>query len=95
MMAKNEYQGYENWLKANNIEASSQYIGYLRTIEKELGVKDFHAVKMPALLEKWRIELQARPRFASRGETDKNNLLSGFKKYIEFVRSKSPARAAK
>jgi len=80
-----KYHRFESWLKKNNYDTWKTYLGYMKQIEKDLGGIDLEKINSTTYLKKLRTELQGKNVFISRGESDKSNILSGFKTYIDFV----------
>lgn len=81
-MEKNH--GFESWLKAKGYKTWSTYLSFVRQIEKDLGGIDLESVTSVSYLKKLMMELKTRNAFMSRGESDRSNILSGFKTYIEY-----------
>lgn len=46
------YQGFQNWLKADEIITGTTYLGYMKQIENMLMVKDFYNIRSVGMLEK-------------------------------------------
>ena len=84
-----KYHGFESWLKKNNYKTWSTYLSFLRQVEKDLGGINLDNINSTAYLTKLRIELQGKNAFMSRSESDKSNILSGFKTYIEYIGEKT------
>jgi hypothetical protein len=80
-----KFQGFENWLKANGYVTSYVYLGYMRTIDKTLFVKDFERITSTALLQKLFDDLKNNRSFAARSKSDRDNILSGFRTYILYM----------
>jgi len=83
-----KYHNYESWLKANGYKTWSIYLSYMRQIEKDLAIIDLEKVPSTSYLRKLLAELPTKNAFMSRGESDKSNILSGFKTYIEYRESR-------
>ena len=60
----------------------------MKQIEGTLLVKDFEKITSISLLEKLLIDLENNRAFKSRSESDKSNILSGFRAYIRYVNEK-------
>lgn len=84
-----KYHGYESWLKRKGYKTWSTYLSFMRQIEKDLGAMDLSKINSVAYLEKLRAELQTRNSFMSRSESDRSNILSGFKTFIDYVEEKT------
>ncbi len=83
-----KHHGFENWLKANNYVSWKSYLSFMRQIESTLLVKDFEKIASTALLAKLLIDLENNKAFSSRSESDKSNILSGFRTYIKYIDEK-------
>jgi hypothetical protein len=84
-----KYHRFESWLKANNYVTWNTYLSFMRQIEKDLGGIDLEKINSPAYLTQLRIELQTRNAFMSRSASDRSNILSGFKTYIDYIKEKN------
>jgi hypothetical protein len=84
-----KFHGFESWLKINGYTTWKQYIGYMKQIEKGLGGIDLLKINSASVLEKLRTELQSKNAFMSRGASDKSNILSGFRAYIDYIKEKT------
>lgn len=80
-----QFQSYENWLRAQGYKSVNEYLGYMHTIDNTLLVKEFEKIKSVALLKKLFSDLENNRSFASRSKTDRDNILSGFRLYIRFI----------
>jgi len=83
-----KHHGFENWLKANNYVSWKSYLSFMRQIEGTLLIKDFEKITSPSLLNKLLTELRSNRAFQARSESDKSNILSGFRAYIKYVEEK-------
>ena len=83
-----KYHGFESWLKANNYVSWKSYLSFMRQIEHDLGGIDLEKINNSSYLKKLRMELQTKPAFMARGESDRSNILSGFKTYIDYIEQK-------
>jgi hypothetical protein len=92
-MTMEKFQAFENWLRANGIKTFDQYIGYMHTIDKTLLVPNLEKITSKTILQKLRNDLAKNRAFNARSASDKSNILSGFKKYIEYVEAKFPPKA--
>ena len=81
-----KYHNYESWLKSKSIRSWSTYLSYMKQIEKDLGGMDLLKITSTPYLNKLIADLETRNVFRSRGESDRSNILSGFKKYIEYIK---------
>lgn len=80
------YNGYENWLKANNYVSWKTYLSFMKQIENTLLVKDFDKVRSVSILEKLFKDLEVNRAFHARSKSDKDNILSGFRTYIVYIK---------
>lgn len=83
-----KYHGFESWLKANEYVSWKSYISFMHQIEKTLLVKDFDTIHSAPLLQKLMADLQNNRAFMSRSKSDKDNIISGFRTYIEYIKWK-------
>ncbi len=79
------YQGYENWLKANDYVSWKTYLSFMRQIENTLLVKDFDKIRSITVLEQLFKQLEVNRAFTARSKSDKDNILSGFRAYIKYI----------
>jgi hypothetical protein len=84
-----KYSGYESWLKASQYVSWKTYLSFMRQIEKDLGGIGIEKINSVAYLKKLMAELQTKSAFLSRGDSDKGNILSGFRTYIDYVEQKN------
>jgi len=84
-----KYHGFESWLKANSYVSWKSYLSFMKQIENRLLVKDFEKINSASMLKKLMIDLENNRAFKSRNESDKSNILSGFRTYIEYIREKT------
>lgn len=82
-----KYQGFENWLKANDYVSWKTYLSFMNQIEKTLLVKDFDKIRSVTILEQLFKQLEVNRAFTARSKSDKDNILSGFRAYIKYVKS--------
>ncbi|HWJ26871.1 MAG TPA: hypothetical protein VNS32_10040 [Flavisolibacter sp.] len=80
-----KFNGFENWLKAKGYVSWRSYISFMRQIESTLLVKDFERITSVPLLKRLMVDLESNRAFQARGESDKGNILSGFKAYIQYI----------
>lgn len=83
-----KYHGFENWLKANGYVTWNTYLSFMRQIEKDLGGMDLEKINSATYLNQLRNELQTKNPFMSRSASDRSNILSGFKTYIDYIKQK-------
>lgn len=57
----------------------------MHTINDTLLVKDFEKIKSKAILKKLFSDLEVNRSFAARSKSDRDNILSGFRLYIQFI----------
>ena len=88
-MEEEKYQQYVNWQKERGQVSSSQYLSFMKVIENTLLVKDFHKIKSVSVLKLLLKQLETNKAFCARGKSDRDNILSGFRNYIEFIKSLS------
>ena len=79
------YQGFENWLKANDYVSWKTYLSYINTIDKTLDIAEFEKIRSVQQLQKLVLQLQVNSSFLDRGDSDRANILSAFKIYIEYI----------
>ncbi|RYE27047.1 MAG: hypothetical protein EOP48_34730, partial [Sphingobacteriales bacterium] len=77
------YSGYESWLKTNKYVSWKTYLSFVRQIENDLGGIDIEKINSVAYLKKLMAELQTKNAYLSRGSSDRGNILSGFRTYID------------
>jgi hypothetical protein len=80
-----KFQGFANWLKANSYVSWSEYMSFMKTIDKTLLVKDFEKITSTSILQKLFSQLQDNRSFAARSKSDRDNILSGFRTYIRYI----------
>jgi hypothetical protein len=80
------YQGFENWLKANDYVSWKTYLSFMKQIENSLLVKDFDKIRSSNMLEKLFKDLEVNRSFVARSKSDKDNILSGFRAYIKYIK---------
>lgn len=80
------YQGFENWLKANDYVSWKTYLSFMKQIEITLLVKDFDKIRSAAVLEQLFKQLEINRAFTARSKSDKDNILSGFRAYIKYIK---------
>ncbi len=80
------YQGFENWLKANDYVSWKTYLSFMAQIENTLMVKDFDKIRSVSMLEKLFKDLEVNRAFTARSKSDKDNILSGFRAYIKYIK---------
>jgi hypothetical protein len=80
-----KYHGFESWLKANDYVSWKSYLSFMKQIESTLLVKDFEKITSPSLLKRLRSDLERNRAFQSRSESDRSNILSGFRAYIKYI----------
>jgi len=80
-----KYHGFESWLKANDYVSWKSYLSFMKQIESTLLVNDFEKITSPSLLKRLRSELESNRAFQSRSESDRSNILSGFRTYIKYI----------
>ncbi len=85
-MEKNH--GFESWLKANNYVSWKSYLSFMKQIEKDLGGVDLENITSTAYLNKLLLELESKNSFMSRSDSDRSNILSGFRAYIKYIEQK-------
>ena len=83
-----KYHAFENWLKAKNYVSWNTYLSFMRQIEKTL-MCDLEKITSASILRKLMIDLKNNRSFTSRSESDKSNILSGFKTYIRYIEGKN------
>lgn len=80
-----KHHGFENWLKANDYVSWKSYLSFMKQIESTLLIKEFEKITSTSLLRKLLIDVENNRAFQSRSESDKSNILSGFRAYIKYV----------
>lgn len=80
------YQGFENWLKANDYVSWKTYLSFMKQIESTLMVKDFDKIRSVNMLEKLFKDIEVNRAFTARSKSDKDNILSGFRAYIKYLK---------
>jgi hypothetical protein len=83
-----KYHGFESWLKANDYVSWKSYLSFMKQIEHDLGGIDLEKVNNVSYLKRLRMELETKSAFMARGVSDKSNILSGFKTYIDYIELK-------
>jgi hypothetical protein len=83
-----KYHGFESWLKTKKYKTWNTYLSFMRQIEKDLGNIALEKITSIAYLKKLLIELENKSVFMSRSESDKSNILSGFRTYIDYIQEK-------
>lgn len=84
-----KYHSFEDWLKGNQYASWKVYLRYINTIDKTLEVADFEKISSAERLQELFLELQQKKSFLDRGTSDKANILSGFRNYIEYIKEKT------
>lgn len=79
------YQDFENWLKSNKYVSWKTYLSFMKTIDKELSVSDFHNITSTSILQQLLTKLQEGRSFRARSKSDRDNIISGFRTYILFM----------
>lgn len=79
------YMRFEGWLKSNNYVSWKSYISFIKTIDKALGIANFEKIKSVQQLQQLLLQLQGTSNFLERGDSDKSNILSGFRTYIQYI----------
>ena len=80
------YQGFENWLKANEYVSWKTYLSFMKQIENTLLVKDFDKLRSVNILEQLFKQLEVNQAFTARSKSEKDNILSGFRAYIKYIK---------
>ena len=80
------YQEFENWLKANDYVSWKTYLSFMKQIENTLLVKDFDKIRSASLLKKLFKDLEVNRAFTARSKSDKDNILSGYRAYIKYIK---------
>lgn len=80
-----DYQGFGNWLEGNNYKSWKVYISYMKTISGILKEDYFEKILSATRLKQLFSQLEADVSFKARGDSDKSNLLSGFRTYINYI----------
>ncbi|RYY47082.1 MAG: hypothetical protein EOO06_13195 [Chitinophagaceae bacterium] len=80
------YQGFENWLKGNQYVSWKTYLSFMKQIENTLMVKDFDKIRSVTVLEQLFKQLESNRAFTARSKSDKDNILSGFRAYIKYIK---------
>ncbi len=80
-----KYDGFESWLKTNNYVSWKSYISFMHQIEKTLFVKDFDKITSVKVLQSLFNDLQKNRSFMARSKSDRDNISSGFRTYIEYI----------
>jgi hypothetical protein len=80
------YHGFESWLKANEYVSWKTYLSFMKQIENTLLIKDFDKIRSASMLEKLFKDLEVNRAFAARSKSDKDNILSGFRAYIKYIK---------
>ena len=88
-----KYHGFENWLKTKGYKSWNNYLSFMRQIEKTLSVQDFESITAIPELQKLFNDLEKHPSFKSRNDSNKSDILSGFRTYIEYMHEKAGAPA--
>jgi hypothetical protein len=83
-----KYHAFENWLKSNNYVSWKSYLSFMRQIENTLLVKELESISSTSILKKLLLDLEGNRAFQARSESDKSNILSGFRAYIKFIEQK-------
>ena len=81
-----KYLGFENWLKANDYVSCKTYLSFMKQIENTLMVKEFDKIRSVSMLEKLFEDLKVNRAFTARSKSDKDNILSGSRLYIEYIK---------
>jgi len=58
----------------------------MKQIENTLMVKDLHKIKSVSMLERLFKDLEVNRAFTARSKSDKDNILSGFRAYIKYIK---------
>ena len=85
-----KYHGFESWLKANEYVSWKTYLSFMKQIETTLIVKDFDKINSVSVLHQLFKQLETNRSFMARSKSDRDNILSGFRTYIEYIHSRSP-----
>ena len=83
-----KYPGFENWLKANEYVSWKTYLSFMKQIENTLMVKEFDKIKSVTVLVQLFKQLEVNRAFSARSKSDKDNILSGFRAYIKYIKWK-------
>lgn len=83
-----KYHGFESWLKKKDYVSWKTYLSFMKQIENTLMVKDFDKISSSTVLQQLLIQLQTNRAFAARSKSDQDNILSGFRTYIEYIKWK-------
>ncbi len=81
-----KYQGFENWLKANDYVSWKTYLSFMKQIENTLMIKDFDKQRSASVLEQLFKQLEVNRSFSARSKSDRDNILSGFRAYIKYIK---------
>ena len=81
-----KYPGFENWLKANEYVSWKTYLSFMKQIENTLMVKEFDKIKSVTVLVQLFKQLEVNRAFSARSKSDKDNILSGFRAYIKYIK---------
>ena len=81
-----KYPGFENWLKANEYVSWKTYLSFMKQIENTLMVKEFDKIKSVTVLVQLFKQLEVNRAFTARSKSDKDNILSGFRAYIKYIK---------
>lgn len=81
-----KYSGFENWLKANEYVSWKTYLSFMKQIENTLMVKEFDKIKSVTVLVQLFKQLEMNRAFTARSKSDKDNILSGFRAYIKYIK---------
>ena len=82
-----KYHGFESWLKANEYVSWKTYLSFMKQIETTLIVKDFDKINSVSVLQQLFKQLETNRSFMARSKSDRDNILSGFRTYIEYIHS--------
>ena len=80
-----KFHGFESWLKQKEYVSWKTYLSFMKQIEKDFGGIELEKITSISYLQKLLIELESKTAFISRSGSDKSNILSGFRTYIEFI----------
>ncbi len=81
-----KYPGFENWLKANEYVSWKTYLSFMKQIENTLMVKEIDKIKSVTVLVQLFKQLEVNRAFTARSKSDKDNILSGFRAYIKYIK---------
>ncbi len=79
-----KYSAFESWLKTKGYVSGKSYLSFMKAIEKDLqaSIENINSI---SVLKQLLLKLESSRSFMARGKSDKSNILSGFRCYIDFL----------